>query len=163
MKCLTEKPLTDFYISPKGIINSRCRPCQSSWSHEYWTKNSKHLIEKTRVQGQNKRIKSKIIIEEYKKQPCADCGRSYPPHVMDFDHLPGEEKVNTVSYLAGHGYAIKTVEAEIAKCEVVCSNCHRERTYIRQWGSTEISIAERFGETQPIPTMRELTSRGMRD
>ncbi len=60
---------------------------------------------------------------------CADCGIDYPPHVMDFDHVRGE-KVGNISELVQIGIRDKLLE-EIEKCEIVCSNCHRERTYER--------------------------------
>ncbi|MDQ3748589.1 MAG: hypothetical protein M3367_06190 [Acidobacteriota bacterium] len=60
-----------------------------------------------------------------KNRPCADCEKTYPPYVMDFDHT--ENKLFTIG--AGlHNYHKKVI-AEIAKCDVVCANCHRERTF----------------------------------
>jgi hypothetical protein len=60
--------------------------------------------------------------------PCLDCGEA-DPVVLDFDHLPEFEKKTNVSKLVSSGtWSWATVEAEIAKCEVVCSNCHRRRT-----------------------------------
>lgn len=65
------------------------------------------------------------IIREAKAVPCADCGQRYPYYVMDFDHR--EDKVIIVSKLPERGSVAKLL-AEIAKCDVVCANCHRERT-----------------------------------
>lgn len=55
-----------------------------------------------------------------------DCGVRYPPYVMEFDHRRDEKrksiaqmKTNTVAKLL----------TEMAKCDIVCSNCHAERTY----------------------------------
>ncbi|HEX6622119.1 MAG TPA: hypothetical protein VF064_00300 [Pyrinomonadaceae bacterium] len=48
---------------------------------------------------------------------------------MDFDHREGEQKVfemNRVSYVT-----MSALKREIEKCDVVCANCHRERTYRR--------------------------------
>ena len=62
---------------------------------------------------------------------CADCRNKYPHYVMDFDHvLPG--KIDTVSRMSGSGTSLARLKAEIAKCEVVCSNCHRIRTFTRR-------------------------------
>jgi hypothetical protein len=61
--------------------------------------------------------------------PCVDCGVKYPYYVMDFDHL--EDKKFNISYLAATG-RIGTLKMEIAKCEIVCANCHRKRTYERE-------------------------------
>jgi hypothetical protein len=47
---------------------------------------------------------------------------------MDFDHV-GEDKLMNIAKMAGLSWA--RIEAEIAKCEVVCSNCHRIRTWQR--------------------------------
>lgn len=74
--------------------------------------------------------KKRTMIQEYKKVPCADCGETYPPYVMDFDHREGEEKLFLVSKVQHHGK--QKILDEIAKCDVVCSNCHRERTHQRK-------------------------------
>lgn len=76
------------------------------------------------------------IANEFKSAPCADCGVSYPPYVLDFDHL-GDDKLDNVSRLVGSKASEEAIRSEIAKCEVVCSNCHRERTHER-WLRTKL-------------------------
>jgi hypothetical protein len=50
---------------------------------------------------------------------------------MQWDHLPGYEKVGDLGRLqARHSKA--AVLAEIAKCELVCANCHAVRTFRRR-------------------------------
>jgi hypothetical protein len=61
--------------------------------------------------------------------PCADCGILYPYYVMDFDHKEGEIKeyeLNRITQMT-----TRAILREIEKCDVVCSNCHRERTHQR--------------------------------
>lgn len=66
-----------------------------------------------------------------KDVPCADCGQRYPYYVMDFDHVRGEKKF-CIGVAVGTNIAgINQFLDEIAKCEVVCSNCHRTRTFVR--------------------------------
>lgn len=55
---------------------------------------------------------------------CVDCGIA-DWRVLDFDHLPGFEKVAEVCNLARDGSSIARIDAEIAKCELRCANCHR--------------------------------------
>jgi hypothetical protein len=69
-------------------------------------------------------------INALKSKPCTDCGGIFPPYVMDFDHI-GDDKVNNVGTMVSHGHSRERVMAEIAKCELVCANCHRIRTYTR--------------------------------
>ncbi|MFW3171152.1 hypothetical protein [Geodermatophilus sp. CPCC 206100] len=59
-----------------------------------------------------------------------DCGTSSNPSLLEFDHVHGSKRAN-VSRLALGGYSIATIDAEIAKCEVVCQLHHRIRTLIR--------------------------------
>ncbi len=68
------------------------------------------------------------FIREQKRKPCADCGVEYPYYVMDFDHRDPNEKSFTI---ATYGYRVSEVKllAELAKCDVVCANCHRERSF----------------------------------
>jgi len=53
-----------------------------------------------------------------------DCGNSFPPVCMDFDHRPGEEKIKEISKCKSKAQ----VDVEVLKCDLVCSNCHRIRT-----------------------------------
>jgi len=62
-------------------------------------------------------------------KPCADCGGLFHPAAMHWDHLPGQEKKATLGYLAKRGNRRRVLE-EIAKCELVCANCHAVRTFV---------------------------------
>jgi hypothetical protein len=70
-------------------------------------------------------------VEKYGNNPCEDCGHWFPWECMDFDHRPEEVKTFGVADKGGRKATpknIATVEKEIAKCDLVCANCHRIRT-----------------------------------
>jgi hypothetical protein len=60
---------------------------------------------------------------------------------MDFDHRPDERKIDNVADLIRRGVAVPKINAEIAKCDVVCACCHRLRTKARGYGAARI-VAE---------------------
>jgi hypothetical protein len=64
------------------------------------------------------------------KTPCVDCGINYPYYVMDFDHVRGVKHANVMELVST--LSKKRIDQEIAKCEIVCSNCHRIRTHMRK-------------------------------
>lgn len=74
-------------------------------------------------------LRKKALVVEIKSAPCADCKGVFHHSAMDFDHVKGE-KVKDVSWLLKNT-SWQTVLNEIEKCEVVCANCHRVRTYNR--------------------------------
>lgn len=71
------------------------------------------------------RKKRQEILNDAKDKPCADCGREYPPAVMDLHHTRGE-KVAAVSKMLVNA-SLEDFLAEIDKCDVLCANCHRMR------------------------------------
>lgn len=71
-------------------------------------------------------------IHELKAKPCVDCKRSFHYSQMDFDHREGEEKLEIIGRLTSSNRKMEDVLAEIAKCDLVCANCHRDRTQSRQ-------------------------------
>lgn len=71
--------------------------------------------------------KRKHLIRDAKAKPCADCGVQYPYYVMDFDHVRGTKLFNIGEGATNFGQ--ERLLAEIEKCDVVCANCHRERTH----------------------------------
>jgi hypothetical protein len=71
------------------------------------------------------------MINDYKaKTPCADCNKTYHPIVMDFDHCRGEKKLGEVGDMSGKASSARIL-TEMKKCELVCANCHRVRTFKR--------------------------------
>lgn len=65
------------------------------------------------------------LMARLKSRPCADCRRRFPPAVMEFDHVRGR-KIRPVANMKY--YKLERLMKEIAKCDLVCSNCHAERT-----------------------------------
>jgi hypothetical protein len=66
-----------------------------------------------------------------RRVPCYDCGRRYPPWAIDFDHRQGETKLAVVTRMIGRS-GLARIFAEAAKCDIVCANCHRRRTFNRR-------------------------------
>jgi hypothetical protein len=91
-----------------------------------WRRRNPEISRRLALEAQAKR---KAIVNELKARPCMDCGIQYPPYVMEFDHLDYSTKIDAVSRLLMH--SLPKVLAEIEKCEIVCSNCHRVRTHSR--------------------------------
>lgn len=79
----------------------------------------------------DKRSKMRAHIQQSKTDiPCMDCGHTYPYFVMEFDHRPDEIKLYNISDVNN----IPSMDAlidEMAKCDIVCANCHKYRTWER--------------------------------
>lgn len=71
-------------------------------------------------------------LDELKTKPCGDCHSSFPPECMDFDHIDRKTKKFSISQAVGSGNNWKSILEEIAKCRLICANCHRIRTVRQQ-------------------------------
>ena len=117
--------------STSNLIPGRnlCRVCsniQRKNSPSYKSRHSGTRI--NRSDGSAKSDKKKFL-DAVRSAPCLDCGGVFPPCAMDFDHV-GPKSFGVMSK-----YGDKTMAElleEIAKCEIVCSNCHRVRTAARR-------------------------------
>jgi hypothetical protein len=90
------------------------------------------LANPDKVKAQNLRVaENRAFVNGLKSRPCMDCGGTFPPVCMDFDHRPGETKINNVGSLCAW-LNQQLILDEIAKCDLVCSNCHRIRTFQRR-------------------------------
>jgi hypothetical protein len=78
-------------------------------------------------------------IKETKDVPCTDCNTKYPYYVMQFDHI-GTDKLFNIADCYSGGFSLDKVRQEVAKCEVVCANCHAERTWERRSNPTSATI-----------------------
>jgi hypothetical protein len=91
---------------------------------------------KTKKQtNRDSNVKKKQIIDEIKSQPCADCKNKFPPYVMEFDHLESRNGEPTIAASISK-LGIQRLLEEIEKCDLVCANCHKIRTYNRRNNKT---------------------------
>lgn len=77
------------------------------------------------------------LLDHLRNLPCADCGRRFPACAMDFDHRDRRTKLHTVTRMVGRA-STEAILAEVAKCDIVCANCHRVRTTAALSGSNSV-------------------------
>jgi hypothetical protein len=112
-----------------------CVVCRAEAERAWWLAHPKQRRDKAKRiyrknPGRSERVKASAeVIRTLKAQPCADCKNSFHPACMQFDHVRGVKKYNVSNM---HGYGWESILAEIAKCELVCANCHALRTYNRK-------------------------------
>lgn len=90
------------------------------------TGTSRYLIRKRtawRAQAQ--------LLGRLRAVPCTDCRQRFSSCAMDFDHRDPTAKAHTVTRMIGRAGTARILE-EAAKCDIVCANCHRVRTYDRR-------------------------------
>lgn len=98
---------------------------RSRYFKNWYQQNKEKEIKRAK---KNKKAIRDLIVKE-KSKPCADCKVEYPFYVMEFDHAQGKKILNLASAHLRRGRL--SVLKEIAKCDIVCSNCHKARTWKR--------------------------------
>lgn len=91
-------------------------------------------MEKYRRWNKERHDKNNEIYREMKSQPCTDCHNIFPHYIMEFDHVPerGILKKRIAALVGSRSWNAKTLQDELAKCDLVCANCHKIRTYERR-------------------------------
>ena len=75
-------------------------------------------------------------VRALKQNPCTDCGIMYPYPAMDFDHCRGVKDMD-ISKMCRRPVTWERLLEELAKCDLVCANCHRIRTWQREARSAD--------------------------
>lgn len=84
---------------------------------------------KRRTASEKKEVQ-KMLGSLKEKSGCIDCLGIFPFYVLDFDHAYGR-KVSNIGQMIDY-FSIEDILKEVSKCDIVCSNCHRERTHRRK-------------------------------
>ena len=143
--CKVSFPLSEFYFHEKeNRRHGICKACrvkmQTPINKTHYQANKSLYFER------NKKRRRSItnFIRQYKidNNVCTDCKISHPYWRLEFDHLPGSDKEIIVSRIHVHGWSQDRILSEIAKCELVCSNCHRDRTHTRYEANKSESCSE---------------------
>ena len=126
--CGEVKPFGEFHHYSRDGHQFWCKPCRREYDRTYHartaeTRRAQVRHRRKRLVGMNRELKA--------SRTRADCGGRFHPAAMEWDHLPGTEKLADVATLARTGKT-RQFYREIAKCELVCANCHAVRSYERR-------------------------------
>jgi len=140
-KCNKEKSIDEFSYKnkSKNIKHSRCKTCQSDVDKLLYLTNSIRR-EKIKITTKLAIKKAKMFVIRVKQRfGCKNCGdkRHY---VLDFHHLHGKD--NEISVLTRQGVTIQRLKNEIRKCNILCSNCHREIHYLEKLKGAQANLVE---------------------
>jgi len=71
------------------------------------------------------------VLKRYKvRKGCAKCGYNKNAQALQFNHIDPKDKCFLIAkraqkmYLGRHTKGKRDIKAELAKCEVLCANCH---------------------------------------
>ncbi len=95
-----------------------------------------------RIEYRRKRAREQAeLLDKLREAPCSDCGERFASYVMQFDHRDPTTKTYLVSQMIGRTSTARIL-AEVAKCDIVCANCHRQRTYVRRPMAANAGVAQ---------------------
>lgn len=131
----------DFKVSTKSEHGSitrytcgcRCDECKNAKNTylkstpSYIKRKDPDVMKAHRQHSAIKRDERRLVYAVYKNGPCVDCKLTFPSECMDHDHVRGKKSFN-VSLWVGSRRSLNVLKEELAKCDLVCSNCHRIRT-----------------------------------
>ncbi len=120
-RCGHTLPVTDFNRHGAG----RQWWCRACFRDYYAERRSHHRTRGNALKVQRVAEAQAYVLGVLRRRPCADCGAA-DPLVLEFDHVA--EKRSDVATLVRRGVRLPVLAEEIARCEVVCANCHRRRT-----------------------------------
>jgi hypothetical protein len=137
--CKVLKPLNEFnrHNKRRDGLQPHCRECNRARSRRYYAENRDNHLEVVLKRRRSVRAENqKKMLAYLREHACVDCGEG-DVLVLEFDHL--RDKKADVGALLSRATSWEVILSEIAKCEVVCANCHRRRTFARQ-GSYRITL-----------------------
>jgi hypothetical protein len=105
-----------------------CRKAVAEQRKARYKPKERRRSEQSRVKG-----RTAVIEEKLRRGSCMDCGLAVTRDnyfCFDFDHRNPAEKAFTISSKR-KDVAESVLQAEFAKCDLVCANCHRIRTHVQ--------------------------------
>lgn len=119
------------YLRPRGNrVGSYCVPCIRKYDNERHTKLTEEQQATKQSRSKKYKTEKRNFFNSYMEDKfCSDCGES-DSIVLEFDHLDRSSKSGNIGNML-YRVSTKRLMDEIAKCEVVCANCHRRRTAVQ--------------------------------
>lgn len=93
----------------------------------YYQKNKEKEKERRKINYRNVKEKHKWVSDLKRTKGCLRCEEN-DPVCLDFDHIDPTTKEYNVASMVVRNLSREAIETEIAKCQILCANCHRKKT-----------------------------------
>lgn len=126
--CKETKPVPEFGFKNRELrlLQAWCRSCERVYKQAWYLRNRERHMANVHAQRQRVRSANRVRVLDYlMKHACVDCGEANLV-VLDFDHV--RTKRWNIAYMVNRGFPWGTIQEEIQRCQVRCSNCHRIKT-----------------------------------
>ena len=106
----------------KDGLNYECKDCRVIYIKQHYTENKQYYKDKT-----NNRCK-KLRAWLFELKTTLKCSKCEENHIacIEFHHRDQTQKDFEISKAVAKGFTKERILEEIAKCDVICSNCHRK-------------------------------------
>ena len=130
-KCKAEKPVSEFRFRNKaqGIYHSQCKDCEKQRDKIHYRESQNRRIA-VRETANFQRNRNLNLVDNAKINGCKKCGEKRM-YVLDFHHRNPQEKDDTINHMIKSS-SVERIAEEIEKCDVLCSNCHREFHFLEK-------------------------------
>ena len=155
----------------KGWLQSYCKACSRAYVRDHYERNVAYYIAKAHARNLVYRedIRARLLAF-FLAHPCVDCGEQ-DAIVLQFDHEDPSRKSATVADLFKRGFSWRTIEKEIAKCQIRCAmitcgarrgssagqNCHNRLRNRMVSAAGVAQLAERLLPKQKVSGSSPLT------
>lgn len=99
-----------------------CRECFRAY---FRARGALHRDQSSAALSKRRQRAKAALRAHLRAHPCADCGER-DIVVLECDHVRGRR--HGIAGLVATGAPLATLREELARCDVVCVNCHRRRT-----------------------------------
>jgi ketosteroid isomerase-like protein len=152
-------PIDDFPFknATSGKRHSRCRACYRVVSQQHYSKNKRAYLERS---NPLQREANRIFVTQFLRQhQCVKCGES-DPVVLEFNHLDPATKTANICDMIHFRVFPARIRLEMAKCEVLCANCHQRHTTRQSLAHYKLGFGEngqiRFASARMAPDRRNI-------
>lgn len=129
-RCKQEKNIEEFKFRYKaeGIRQPSCNVCSRKGNKKHYDNNRDQYLNRAKNRKKVLSVENRQKRLDYlKEHPCVVCGEA-DPVVLEFDHIDRKTKRDNIAQMITQR-EWPVILAEIEKCQVMCANCHRRKTW----------------------------------
>ena len=106
---------------------------QKAFQAKHYLDNKETYYRRSQVTREANRDKKRGIVNDYKvSRGCCQCGEKHPA-ALDFHHTEDNKEFD-IGEAVAKCFSIARIIAEMQKCDILCSNCHRKLHYNERMG-----------------------------